>query len=203
MGKACPTFDNIAYLGSKSIISFRLFNKNSNWLSIHWSFCEFFSCCTKSGNLPQDKNISKKSKIHGTCWWTTRTYSLNMVVNWRKLKNYRNPKKTWWFHNYSPWNLVIFKENFPQSSIGHVACRNPTLREVWGCHSHFENGTWESFETPENSKHDCKGRNTLHQGVLYIVIKVLKSRCPKWPCMSHLDICIMGYGWKKGRESNW
>jgi len=31
----------------------------------------------------------------------------------------------------------------------------------------------------------------------------LKCKCPKWPCMSHLDICNTSYGWKKGRESNW
>ncbi len=40
------------------------------------------------------------------------------------------------------------------------------------------------------------------RGVLYIVGKVLKCRCLKWPCMSHLDICITSYGRKKGRESN-
>jgi len=31
----------------------------------------------------------------------------------------------------------------------------------------------------------------------------LKCRCPKWPHMSHLDICSTSYGRKKGRESNW
>jgi hypothetical protein len=31
----------------------------------------------------------------------------------------------------------------------------------------------------------------------------LKCKCPKWPCMSHLDIYSIGYGRKKGRESNW
>jgi hypothetical protein len=31
----------------------------------------------------------------------------------------------------------------------------------------------------------------------------LKCRCPKWPWMSHLDICSTRYGRKKGRESNW
>ncbi len=33
--------------------------------------------------------------------------------------------------------------------------------------------------------------------------KFLKCRCPKWPHMSHLDICSTSYGRKKGRESNW
>jgi hypothetical protein len=31
----------------------------------------------------------------------------------------------------------------------------------------------------------------------------LKCICPKWPRMSHLDICSPSYGQKKGRESNW
>jgi hypothetical protein len=66
-----------------------------------------------------------------------------------------------------------------------------------------ENGTWESFGTPENSERDCRGQNTLHWGVLSIVERVLKCRCPKWPRMSHLDICSTSYGRKKGRKSNW
>jgi hypothetical protein len=66
-----------------------------------------------------------------------------------------------------------------------------------------ENGTWESCGTPENSERDCKGQNTLHWGVLGTVEKVLKCKCPKWPRMSHLDICSTSYGRKKGRESNW
>jgi hypothetical protein len=37
----------------------------------------------------------------------------------------------------------------------------------------------------------------------YTIGKVLKCRCPKWPRMSHLDICSISYGRKKGRESNW
>ncbi len=34
--------------------------------------------------------------------------------------------------------------------------------------------------------------------IFYTVGKVLKCRCPKWPCMSHLDICSTSYGRKKG-----
>jgi hypothetical protein len=51
-----------------------------------------------------------------------------------------------------------------------------------------ENGTWKSSEIPKNLALDFKGQNTLHWSVFYTVGKVLKSRCPKWPCMSHLDI---------------
>jgi hypothetical protein len=57
--------------------------------------------------------------------------------------------------------------------------------------------------TPENSELDFRGQNTSHWGVPYTIGKVLKCRCPKWPCMSHLDIFSPSYGQKKGRESNW
>jgi hypothetical protein len=66
-----------------------------------------------------------------------------------------------------------------------------------------ENGTWKSSKTSKNSEFDCRGQNTSPWGVLYTVGKVLKCKCPKWPHMSHLDICSTSYGWKKGRESNW
>jgi len=57
--------------------------------------------------------------------------------------------------------------------------------------------------SPLGHKRNCKGQNTLHWCVFYTVKKVLKCKCPKWPCMSHLDICNTSYGRKKGRESNW
>jgi hypothetical protein len=47
------------------------------------------------------------------------------------------------------------------------------------------------------------GQNISHWGVLYTIGKVLKCRCPKWPCMNHLDICSTSYGRKKGQKSNW
>jgi hypothetical protein len=66
-----------------------------------------------------------------------------------------------------------------------------------------KSGNLESSGTPKNSELVCRGQNTLHWGVFYIVGKVLKCRCPKWLRMSHLDICSPSYGQKKGRESNW
>ncbi len=66
-----------------------------------------------------------------------------------------------------------------------------------------KSGDLESSGTPENSELACRGQNTLHWGVLYINEKFLKCRCPKWPRMSHLDICNPSYWQKKGRESNW
>jgi hypothetical protein len=64
-------------------------------------------------------------------------------------------------------------------------------------------GTWESVGTPETSEFDCKGQNTLHRGVLYIIGKLSKCKCRKWVRMSHLDICSISYDKKKGWESNW
>jgi hypothetical protein len=66
-----------------------------------------------------------------------------------------------------------------------------------------KNGDLESSGTTENPELDCKGQNTSHWGIIYINGNFLKFRCPKWPRMSHLDICSPSYGQKKGRESNW
>jgi hypothetical protein len=66
-----------------------------------------------------------------------------------------------------------------------------------------KSGKLESFGTPENSERECRGQISLHLGALGVIEKVLKRRCPKWPRMSHLDICSPSYGQKKGRESNW
>jgi hypothetical protein len=64
-------------------------------------------------------------------------------------------------------------------------------------------GTSESSRTLETSKFNCRGQNTLPWGVLYIIEKLSKCRCQKWPRTSHLDIFSTSYGKKKGRESNW
>jgi hypothetical protein len=61
----------------------------------------------------------------------------------------------------------------------------------------------ESSETPKNLELDFRGQHTLHWGVVDVIGKVLKSRCPKWPRMSHLDTCSPSYGQKNSRESNW
>ncbi len=61
----------------------------------------------------------------------------------------------------------------------------------------------ESQWTPKCSKSDYKGQNPMAQGVLYIIGKILKLRCLKWACITHLDIWNTSYGQKKGQESNW
>jgi len=69
-----------------------------------------------------------------------------------------------------------------------------TLPKVW---------TWSPLRLPKIQNLIAGGQNTSHWGVFYTVEKVLKCRCPKWPRMSHLDICSLSYEQKKGRESNW
>jgi hypothetical protein len=64
-------------------------------------------------------------------------------------------------------------------------------------------GTWESSETLETSEFDGKGQNTSYWGVPYIIRKLSKCKCRKWPHMGHLDICNTSYGKKKGWESKW
>jgi hypothetical protein len=61
----------------------------------------------------------------------------------------------------------------------------------------------ESQWTFESSKGDCKGQNLLDWKKIYIIENLLKLRCLKWACMTHLDIWNISYGQKKGRESNW
>jgi hypothetical protein len=64
-------------------------------------------------------------------------------------------------------------------------------------------GTWSPSGLLKTQSLITGVKNTSHWGVLYTVGKFLKCRCPKWPRMSHLDICSTSYGKKKGRESNW
>jgi hypothetical protein len=83
------------------------------------------------------------------------------------------------------------------------SCRNPTLAKCEDETHTFKVGDLESSGTSKNSEFDCRGQNTSHWGVLDIIGKFLKCRCPKWPRMSHLDIYSPSYGQKKGQESNW
>jgi hypothetical protein len=84
--------------------------------------------------------------------------------------------------------------------IIHVATQ---FERMWGRHSHSQNGDLGVLRDSENLEFDCRGQNTSPWNVLYIVGKVLKRRCWKWPRMSHLHISNTSYRWKKGLESNW
>jgi len=65
-----------------------------------------------------------------------------------------------------------------------------------------KSGKMESSGSPENSEDDLRGQISSSWCVLYINGKLLKRRCPKWPCISLLEIFSSSYGQKKGRESN-
>jgi len=65
-----------------------------------------------------------------------------------------------------------------------------------------KSGDLESSGTAENSKDDLRGQISSSWYVFYVIGKFLKSRCPKWPHIAHLDICSSSYGQKKGRGSN-
>jgi hypothetical protein len=116
-----------------------------------------------------------------------------------------------WYPNHE-WTHINLCKNFPNESLSlnhayqfmqRLSIATPLWRKCEVTIHTPENGSLESSGTPENSKDDCKGQNTLHWWVLYTFGKVLKCRCPKWPYMSHLDIFSPSYGQKKGRESNW
>jgi hypothetical protein len=81
-------------------------------------------------------------------------------------------------------------------------CRNPTLAKCEDETHTPKVGDLESSGTPESLEFDSKGKNTSPWGVLGVIGKILKCRCPKWPRIGHLDICSPSYGQKKGRESN-
>jgi hypothetical protein len=96
---------------------------------------------------------------------------------------------------------IIFLLSF--KSIANHGCCNPTLAKCEDETHTPKVGDLESSETPECLEFDRKGQNTSPCGVLGVIRKVLKCRCPKWPRIGHLDICSPRYGQKKGRESNW
>ncbi len=76
--------------------------------------------------------------------------------------------------------------------------------EQWEDDTHTpETGTWKSTGTLKTSEFDCKGQNTSHWGVFYIIGKLSKCKCRKWARMIHLDIYSTSYNKKKGQESNW
>jgi hypothetical protein len=65
-------------------------------------------------------------------------------------------------------------------------------------------GRWRAKKkTPEFLERNFRGQNSLLQGILYIIGKILKRRCLKWSYITHLDIFNTSYGQKNGRESNW
>jgi hypothetical protein len=74
---------------------------------------------------------------------------------------------------------------------------------VWVSYSHSRNGDLGVLRDSRSFRVWLSGQNTSTWGVLHVIGKLLKFRCQKWACMSHLDIYSTSYGKKKGRESNW
>jgi hypothetical protein len=84
----------------------------------------------------------------------------------------------------------------------------PGVQKVWGhepSHSQVNSnvGTCSPKRTPKSSKRNCKSQNSSPRKVFYIIGKLLKRRCLKWPPITHLDIWNTNYGQKKGQKSNW
>jgi hypothetical protein len=73
-------------------------------------------------------------------------------------------------------------------------CRNPILAKCEDETHTPKVGDLESSGTPKCLEFDSKAQNTSHWGVLGVIGKVLKSRCPKWPRIGHLDIYNPSYG---------
>jgi hypothetical protein len=84
----------------------------------------------------------------------------------------------------------------------------PGVQGMWGnepSHSQVNShcGSWSPKWIPKFLKCDCRGQNPYVARVLYIIGKLLKRRCIKWACITHLDIWNISYSQKKARESNW
>jgi hypothetical protein len=153
----------------------------------------------------------------GRCWWWTwrSWHLLEKKRRWRRKPRMRSVLGitlilllAWpLLHQYYISQLKLQGSPCLLMHCNFFCITSIVATPLWGkCEvaTHIlENGTWKSFGTPENLKSYCKGQNTLHWGVFYIVGNILKCRCPKWPRMNHLDICSTSYNWKKGRESNW
>jgi hypothetical protein len=151
-----------------------------------------------------------------------------MRVLWQGIENtirgkvVVSPKfRLWWILWVYVCSWFVFKAKVPQPCITNLLfglykfvwiidllvtllnCRNPTLEEWEDDSLTPKMGTWESARTPKISEFDCKGQNTSHRNVLYIIGKLSKCTCRKWTRMSHLDIFSTNYDEKKGQESNW
>jgi hypothetical protein len=95
------------------------------------------------------------------------------------------------------------------------ACKNVGQEEAWesrakkreGMNPHTPKGTptlgaGVSVDS-QVFKEQLQRLNLLDWGVSYIIGKLLKPKCLKWACMTHLHIWNTSHGQKKGRESNW
>jgi hypothetical protein len=72
-------------------------------------------------------------------------------------------------------------------TIDITLCHNPTLAKCEDETHTPKVGDLESSGTPKCLEFNNKVQNTSHWGALGIIGKVLKCRCPKWPCIGHLE----------------
>jgi hypothetical protein len=79
----------------------------------------------------------------------------------------------------------------------------PHFGQVWGWNSHSQSWGFGVLRDSRMFRVRQQGAKHLALGVLGVIGKVLKCRCPKWPRIGHLDIDSPSYGRKKGRESKW
>jgi len=112
-----------------------------------------------------------------------------------------NPRKMFW--SITNGRYQIIGENMLNNLQDNVVVATLLWKECDDETHTPKIGTWESSGTPKTLEFDCRGQNTLHWGVFYIIGKLSKCRCWKWARMGHLDICDTSYGKKKGQESNW
>jgi hypothetical protein len=161
-------------------------------------------------------------QIH-KCWGLHEWHLKNPLkgtpfVSWKVfifLKNQAGLHICWtcWFVDIAKQNILVNIE-YHQNVVHH------RILHLWHCSNFFYNicvttplwdkcegeahtpksGKLESSGTPKNSELDFRGQISLYLTIIYVIWKVLKWRCPKWPLMSHLDICSPSYGQKKGRE---
>jgi hypothetical protein len=104
-------------------------------------------------------------------------HSLKIIINKKWLENERNSKED----KYESPTFVYYKE----TNVMVVAT------PLWGkCEDETHTpkcGKLESSEFPKNSDLDCRGQISSYSSVIYVIRKVLKCRCLKWPRMSHLQ----------------
>jgi hypothetical protein len=84
----------------------------------------------------------------------------------------------------------------------------PGVQRMWGheaSHSQVNShvGSWSPKRIPQFLERNYRGQNSSPWRVPYIIGNLLKCKCIKWSCITHLDICNTSYGQKKDWESNW
>jgi hypothetical protein len=88
-------------------------------------------------------------------------------------------------------------------SLGNKSVTTPILRKCEDEDSHSRNGNLGVHQNSQNFREQFQRSKHFALGNFLYHWKVLKCRCLKWARMTHLDICNINYGKKKGQKSNW